>query len=90
MKLKLLLVVVFAVVSSLIVLVHAQKQRTSSSSAGSSTSSGFDDQGIKNYLLGPGDVLRFACSASRTYLRVEIDSDGNLSSLPFLETPIPS
>jgi polysaccharide export outer membrane protein len=91
MKLKLLLVVVFAVVSNLIVLVQAQEQQTSSSSAGISASSGIDNQGIKNYLLGPGDVLEVRVFGQPDLSStVEIDSDGNLSSLPFLETPIPA
>jgi polysaccharide export outer membrane protein len=92
MKLKLLLVVVFAVVSGLVVLVHAQdQQQTSSSSAGLSQTSGIDSQGIKNYLLGPGDVLEVRVfGQSDLSSTVEIDSDGNLSSLPFLETPIPA
>ena len=92
MKLKLLLVVVFAVVSSLVVLVHAQEQQqTSSSSAGLSQTSGIDSQGIKNYLLGPGDVLEVRVfGQSDLSSTVEVDSDGNLSSLPFLETPIPA
>src|SRR6476660_5350809 len=91
MKLRLLLVVVFAVVSSLIVLVHAQEQQTSSSSAGLSESSGIDMQGIRNYLLGPGDVLEVRVFGQPDLSSsVEIDSDGNLSSLPFLETPIPA
>jgi polysaccharide export outer membrane protein len=91
MKLKLMLVVVFALVSSLIVLVHAQEQQTSSSSAGISASSGIDNQGIKNYLLGPGDVLEVRVFGQPDLSStVEIDSDGNLSSLPFLETPIPA
>lgn len=92
MKLKLLLVVVFAVVSSLVVLVHAQdQQQTSSSSAGLSQTSGIDSQGIKNYLLGPGDVLEVRVfGQSDLSSTVEVDSDGNLSSLPFLETPIPA
>src|SRR6476660_2588845 len=90
MKLKLLLVVVFAVVTSLIVLVHAQEQQTSSA-PGISTSSGIDNQGIKNYLLGPGDVLEVRVFGQPDLSSsVEIDSDGNLSSLPFLETPIPA
>jgi Periplasmic protein involved in polysaccharide export len=86
-----MLVVVFALVSSLIVLVHAQEQQTSSSSAGISASSGIDNQGIKNYLLGPGDVLEVRVFGQPDLSStVEIDSDGNLSSLPFLETPIPA
>jgi polysaccharide export outer membrane protein len=86
-----MLVVVFALVSSLMVLVHAQEQQTSSSSAGISASSGIDNQGIKNYLLGPGDVLEVRVFGQPDLSSsVEVDSDGNLSSLPFLETPIPA
>jgi polysaccharide export outer membrane protein len=79
-------------VSGLVVLVHAQdQQQTSSSSAGLSQTSGIDSQGIKNYLLGPGDVLEVRVfGQSDLSSTVEIDSDGNLSSLPFLETPIPA
>lgn len=48
-----------------------------------------DVQGIRNYLLGPGDVLdvRVFGQPDLSSL-VEVDADGNLSSLPFLETPI--
>ena len=48
-----------------------------------------DLQGVRNYLLGPGDVLDvrvFGQSDLNTL--AEIDGDGNLSSLPFLEKPI--
>jgi polysaccharide export outer membrane protein len=91
MKLKLLSVVVFALVISLIGLVHAQEQQTSSGSDGISTSSGIDNQGIKNYRLGPGDVLEVRVFGQPDLSSsVEIDSDGNISSLPFLETPIPA
>src|SRR5712664_2674463 len=50
-----------------------------------------DTQGIKNYLIGPGDVLDvrvlFQPDMNAT---PEVDSDGNISSLPFLESPIPA
>src|SRR6266436_2105762 len=66
------------------VFVLAQEQ----SSAPNSTSS-VDSQGIKTYLLGPGDLLdvRVFGQADLNSV-VEIDSDGNISSLPFLEAPI--
>lgn len=51
--------------------------------------SGVDNQGIRNYLLGPGDTLDvrvFGQSELNTV--AEVDSDGNLSSLPFIESPI--
>ncbi|HEV7683924.1 MAG TPA: polysaccharide biosynthesis/export family protein [Pyrinomonadaceae bacterium] len=56
------------------------------SSSGEST---IDTQGIRNYLLGPGDVLDVRVfGQSDLNALVEVDSDGNISSLPFLESPI--
>jgi polysaccharide export outer membrane protein len=50
-----------------------------------------DTQGIKNYLLGPGDVLDVrVLFQSDLNATPEVDSDGNISSLPFLEAPIPA
>ena len=55
----------------------------------SGSNAGVDSQGIRNYLLGPGDVLDVRVfGQSDLSSTVEIDSDGNISSLPFLETPI--
>lgn len=58
-------------------------------SASVSQPSNVDNQGIRNYLLGPGDVLdvRVFGQPDLTAM-VEIDSEGNISSLPFLESPI--
>lgn len=48
-----------------------------------------DVQGVRNYLLGPGDVLDVRVfGQSDLSALVEIDGDGNISSLPFLEKPI--
>ena len=48
-----------------------------------------DAQGVKNYLLGPGDTLDVRVfGQSDLNSVVEIDSDGNITSLPFLESPI--
>jgi len=48
-----------------------------------------DTQGIRNYLLGPGDTLDVRVfGQSDLNAVVEVDSDGNISSLPFLEAPI--
>ncbi|HSE33132.1 MAG TPA: SLBB domain-containing protein [Pyrinomonadaceae bacterium] len=71
---------------------NAQEQQTQapSSAPSSSTSiSSLDTQGIKKYLLGPGDVLdiRFF-GQSELNTAASVDSEGNLSSLPFIETPI--
>lgn len=50
-----------------------------------------DNQGIRKYLLGPGDVLDVRVFAQPDLnTMAEVDSDGNISSLPFLETPIPA
>jgi polysaccharide export outer membrane protein len=67
--------------------INAQ-ERTPGSVLGS-TSGSIDSQGIRRYLLGPGDVLdvRVFGQADLSSV-VEIDSDGNVSSLPFLEQPI--
>lgn len=95
MRLK-LLVVVFAIMSCSSVLVHAQEQQpqqqgTPSSPAGTYEPSSLDTQGIKNYLLGPGDVIDVRVFGQPDLSStVQVDSDGNLSSLPFLEKPIPA
>lgn len=74
-------------------LVPAQEQQSAPSapSAGFSQSSSIDSQGIRNYLLGPGDILDVRVfGQSELNAVVEVDSDGNISSLPFLESPIPA
>jgi polysaccharide biosynthesis/export protein len=71
-------------------LVHAQEQpqQQTSTPAGPQSSS-MDLQGIKSYLLGPGDVLDVRVFGQPELTSsVQVDSDGNLSALPFLETPI--
>ena len=56
-----------------------------------SGSGGVDNQGIRNYLLGPGDMLDVRVFGQPDLNAVvEIDSEGNISSLPFLEAPIPA
>lgn len=55
------------------------------------SSSSVDNQGIRNYLLGPGDILDVRIFGQPDLnSTAEIDSDGNISSLPFLEKPIPA
>jgi len=50
-----------------------------------------DNQGIRNYLLGPGDVLSVKIFGNHDLDSVvDIDSEGNISSLPFIEDPIPA
>lgn len=53
--------------------------------------SSVDTQGMRNYLLGPGDVVDVRVFGQPDLnAMAEVDSDGNISSLPFLETPIPA
>jgi polysaccharide export outer membrane protein len=62
-----------------------------SNSRSSSGEAAIDTQGIKNYLLGPGDTLDVRVfGQSDLNAVVEVDSDGNISSLPFQESPIPA
>jgi len=71
--------------------VYAQESQPEQSQAPppASQSSSLDVQGIKKYLLGPGDVLDVRVFGQPDLSStVQVDSDGNLSSLPFLETPI--
>ena len=85
MRLKYLSIVVLVVVCSL---VNAQEQQQSSST-GSSQPSALDTQGIRRYLLGPGDVVEIRVFGQPDLSSTaQVDGDGNLSSLPFLETPI--
>lgn len=77
-------------------LVRTQEPQSASSQEGlsratTSEQSGVDTQGIRNYLLGPGDTLDVRVFAQPDLNAVvEVDSDGNISSLPFLEAPIPA
>ena len=85
----------FAILLSLAVsaLVQAQEQPSAPSASGPvfSQSPSVDNQGIRNYLLGPGDVIDVRVFGQPDLsAMVEIDSDGNVSSLPFLEAPIPA
>lgn len=52
----------------------------------STQGSAVDSQGIKDYLLGPGDVVDVRVFGQPELNSVaEVDSEGNLSSLPFLD-----
>lgn len=88
MKVKLSLIVAF--VCSLAMFAYAQEpQQPGSAPSGQGQSSPLDVQGIKTYLLGPGDVLDVRVFGQpELSSSVQVDSDGNLSALPFLEKPI--
>jgi len=83
-KTRILLITIVSLVAVLSALAQEQSQVPTPSQ-----SPAIDLQGVRNYLLGPGDVLDvrvFGQSDLNTL--VEIDGDGNISSLPFLEKPI--
>jgi polysaccharide export outer membrane protein len=92
MKRALALVAIAGILASPIVVRTQQSQSAPQAPGqGHSQALSVDTQGVKNYLLGPGDVLDvrvlFQSDMNST---VEIDSEGNISSLPFLESPIPA
>jgi polysaccharide biosynthesis/export protein len=90
MKVKLSLIVAVAFVCGLAMFTHAQEppQQQSPPPAPQGPSP-LDVQGIKSYLLGPGDVLDVRVFGQpELSSSVQVDSDGNLSALPFLEKPI--
>jgi polysaccharide export outer membrane protein len=91
MKVKQSLVLAIVCACLLVGLVHAQdpQQESSAPPPVPQQSPGLDVQGIKSYPLGPGDVLDVRVFGQPDLSStVQVDSDGNLSSLPFLETPI--
>ena len=89
MKVKQILVLVLTLVCMFVSLAQAQEQQQQPSTSTTSQSASLDIQGIKAYLLGPGDVLDVRVFGQpELSSTVQVDSDGNLSALPFLETPI--
>lgn len=89
MKVKVSLIVAVAFVFSLGLYAYAQEQQQQNPALPPQGPSSLDVQGIKSYLLGPGDVLDVRVFGQpELSSSVQVDSDGNLSSLPFLEKPI--
>ena len=90
MKKSLLLVIAF--VCALAGSVYAQETQPQTQPEQTSApppSPGMDIQGIKTYLLGPGDVVDVRVFGQPDLSSsAQVDSDGNLSALPFLEIPI--
>src|SRR5229473_1912754 len=79
-KTRILLITIVGLVAVLSVLAQEQSQVPTSAT---------DFQGVRNYLLGPGDVLDVRVFGQADLnTQAEIDGDGNISSLPFLEKPI--
>jgi polysaccharide export outer membrane protein len=90
MKFKTLFVLGIVACWILVAIVHAQEPAQEAPPPVASQSPGVDSQGIKNYLLGPGDVLDVRVFGQDLNATAQVDSDGNISSLPFLEKPIPA
>jgi polysaccharide export outer membrane protein len=87
MKVKQSLVLVIGFVCMFAASAYAQESQTPVPVAPASP--GMDIQGLKAYLLGPGDVLDIRVFGQPDLSStVQVDSDGNLSSLPFLEAPV--
>ena len=88
MKVKQSLVLAIAFVCMLSASVYSQESQSQGPPPAQSQP-GLDVQGIKTYLLGPGDVLDIRVFGQpELSSSAQVDSDGNISSLPFLETPI--
>jgi polysaccharide biosynthesis/export protein len=82
------LLILFAVFAALGVTAFAQTQ---SGGADFQPASATDNQGIRRYRMGAGDILDVRVfGQSDLTSTVEIDEDGNISSLPFIEDPIPA
>jgi polysaccharide export outer membrane protein len=78
-----------AILVSLALSISVSAQEQTQGPVLGSTAASVDSQGIRTYLLGPGDVLDVRVfGQSDLSSQVEIDADGNISSLPFLEKPI--
>lgn len=88
-RLMVLALIIAALSFGVTVFSQEQGQSQSQPPATSSTSPSVDNQGIGTYLLGPGDTLDVRVFGQPDLNSVvEIDGDGNISSLPFLESPI--
>src|SRR5712691_6710239 len=89
MKSRVLTIFVLLICMAFLVQAQEPSQAPPQSPTVSGQPSSVDTQGIKNYLLGPGDVLDVRVFGQPDLnAMVDVDSDGNISSLPFLETPI--
>jgi polysaccharide biosynthesis/export protein len=82
------LLILLAIFAALGVTAFAQTQ---SGGSDFQPSSGVDNQGIRRYRLGAGDLIDVRVFGQPDLnSTVEIDEDGNISSLPFIEDPIPA
>jgi polysaccharide export outer membrane protein len=92
MKVKQSLVLAIVSACVLVGLVNAQDpqpQTPPPPAPSSAEQASLDIQGSRNYLLGPGDVVDVRVFGQPELSgTAQVDGDGNLSSLPFLEAPI--
>src|SRR5438105_7103332 len=76
---------------SVLALAQSQGDSPAVSSTSLDRNSSLDGQGLGRYRVGPGDLLDVRVFGQADLnSTVEIDADGNISSLPFIEEPIPA
>ena len=85
-----LVVILSSLASPSVVRTQEQQGASQGPNQGFSQPLSIDTQGISNYLLGPGDVLDVrVLFQSDMNAMVEVDNDGNITSLPFFESKLP-
>ena len=90
-KLLLILSGILAAAGIFSAFAQSQSQDVSPAVTASPTSPDLDNQGGRRYRLGPGDLLDVRVFGQPDLnSTVEVDEDGNISSLPFIEDPIPA
>src|SRR5438552_17066192 len=92
-KILIPLVALFGCYTVISVLAQSQSQQQSQPTAPvyQPGSSSIDEQGMRGYRLGPGDILDVRIWGQPDLnSTVEIDEDGSISSLPFIQDPIPA
>jgi len=73
----------------LIAFVRGQSPQPPSQGPAAGSDSSIDNQGLRKYLIGPGDVVDVRVfGQTELSSTVEVDNQGNITSLPFLEAPI--
>lgn len=88
-RLLLILSTIFAACGLFVAMAQDRPQTPAPEGGGSSTASDVENQGGRRYRVGPGDLLDVRVFGQPDLnSTVEVDEDGNLSSLPFIEEPI--
>jgi polysaccharide biosynthesis/export protein len=93
MKARIYILLITAICLTASLSLRAQEQGQSQGGAQQGMSvmpaSSVDGQGVRKYLLGPGDTLDVRVFGQPDLnWQGEVDADGTLTSLPFIETPI--